>query len=146
MACALTKATSRRRLQRWQPIRPQGGTSPRRLRQSLTGLKTRWRLVGDSSLRWLRRRLLETSRVSGESPEIQTCRNVSSVSLVSSRSRRRRGDVSDTCWRLENVSPKNIEHVSISRDSPETPQETSRRRRGDVSATSEDSSRQLVAT
>ena len=107
--------TSRRRLQtRWQPIPPEvTGTSPRRLRSG-------------------------------------SCRNVSSVSLVSSRSRRGRGDVSsvadkislhgrrrnwwrrhgdlsETCWGL-----KKIEHVWISRDSPET-QLVSRRRRGDSS-------------
>ena len=51
-----------------------------------------WRLGGDSSLRWLRRRLLETSRVSWESREIQTC-SIFFFFLrlfpVSSRSRRR---------------------------------------------------------
>ena len=31
------------------------------LRPYLTGLETRWRLVGDSSLRWLRRRLRDVS-------------------------------------------------------------------------------------
>ena len=55
----------------------------------------------------------------------------------------RRGDVSETCWRLKK-SPKKIEHVWISRDSPET-RLVSRRRRGDVSATSGDSSRHLVS-
>ena len=55
----------------------------------------------------------------------------------------RRGDVSETCWRLKK-SQKKIEHVWISRDSPET-RLVSRRRRGDVSATSGDSSRHLVS-
>ena len=46
-----------------------------------------WRLGGDSSLRWLPQRLLETSPVSGESREIHTCSNFFlETFLVSSRS------------------------------------------------------------
>ena len=140
---------SRRRRRDVSETSPQLRGRLRQLRPYLIGLETRWRLE-------------ETSRVSGESWEIQTCsifcccwdlfqspaglrdvsetcwrrrRNVSSVSLVSSRSQRHREDVSDTCWRLENVSKK-IEHVSISRDSQETSQRRLRNQRRLESPTS----------
>ena len=171
MACALTKATSRRRLQRWQPIRPQvAGTSRRRLRDVssvagtspavavlyLTGLETRWWLVGDSSRRkfkhvdfWRlfpvssrsRRRLRNVSETYW-----RRRRNVSSVSLVSSRSRRCRGDVSDTCWRLENVS-KNRTCFNSPRlpGDPASLQETSRRRLRNQRRLESPTSRHLVS-
>ena len=152
--------------------------SLRHLRPYLIGLETRWRLESPLVAETSPRRLLETSRVSGESREIQTCsiflKTSFSLQQVSETSPRPAGDVAatsprpagdvaatspwfpaglgdvaetsprQTCWRLEKVSQK-IEQVSISRDSPET-RLVSRRRRGDVSATSGDSSRQLVAT
>ena len=102
MTCALTMATSWRRLQRWQPIRPEvAGTSLRRLLSCgnvsvtspavapyLIGLETRWRLKTPL-------RLLETSWVSGELREIQTC----SIFKDFFQSRRCLRDVSETCWR-----------------------------------------------
>ena len=113
MACAFTKETSRRRLQtRWQP----------------------W------FARKTRRRLRDVFSVAATSP---------AVSVVSSRSRRRhgdvmdmislrnwwrrRGDVSETCWRLEK-SPKSLQKNRTSLNFPRLPgdwaslQETSRRR------------------
>ena len=167
MACALTKATSRRRLKRWQPIRPVvAGTSPRRIRQSRRRLRDvflvagtspavaalyislAWRLGGDSSLRWLQRRLRDVSWRLAGSPgsrgkfkHVRLFWDFSSLQQVSETSPRRLRDLLKTSRErllsllgLQQVSetspipagdwkkspPKKIEHVSISRDSPET--------------------------
>ena len=78
----------------------------RQLRPYLIGLETRWRL--ESPL------VAETSRVSGESREIQTCSifffgGGGRLFPVSSRSRRRLRDVSETCWRRR----RNVSSVSL---------------------------------
>ena len=117
------------------------------LRPYLTGLETRWRLGGDSSLRWMRRRLLETSRVSGESREIQTCSIFLETFSVSSRSRRGLRDVRAQAMFWAPESPRLISlgsrgDVSLVRaqaifwspESPELPQLISRGSHGDVSA------------
>ena len=136
----------------------------RQLRPYLIGLETRWR------------RLRETSRVSGESREIQTCSNFlgdffqspAGLGDVSATSPRPAGDVTVTSpqfpWSPAGYgdvtetspipagdwkkSPKNRTCFNFPRlpGDPASLQETSRRRRGDVSATSGDSNRQLVAT
>ena len=120
-----------------------------------------WRLGGDSSLRWLRRRLppppppphprrlLETSRVSGESREIQTCSiffffffffwGGGETFSVSSRSRRRLRDVRAQSHvlvsRVAATSPWwERKPFFLSPESPELPQLISRGSRGDVSA------------
>ena len=81
------------------------------------------------------------------------CRDCRDWSVVVTRETKtwlalsRHGDVSDTCWRQKKSPPpkkKKIEHVWISRDSPEI-RLVSRRRRRDVSTTSGDSSRHLVS-
>ena len=62
MVCALTKATSRRRLQRWQPIRPQvTGMSRRRLRQSRRRLQ-RWQPIRPQVTGMSPRRLRQSRR------------------------------------------------------------------------------------
>ena len=59
----------------------------------------RWRLESPLVAETSPRRLLETSRVSGESLEIQTCSIFWRLFSVSSRSRRRLRDVSISCGR-----------------------------------------------
>ena len=130
----------------------------RQLRPYLIGLETRWRLESPLVAEMSPRRLLGVAGnsnmfdffgdffqspaglgdVSATSPRPagDVAATSSSVSLVSSRSRRRRGDVSDHSAGDWKMSPKKkIEHVSISRDSPET-RLVSRRRRGDIAETS----------
>ena len=178
MACALTKATSRRRLQRWQPIRPDvAATSLRRLLScgnvsgSCGPISLAWRLGGDSSLRDVSWRLagspgsrekfkhvrffLETfsslQQVSETSP--RPAGDVAATSPQSPWSPSGLGDVAETSpipagdWK-KSPPQKNRTCFNFPRlpGDPASLQETSRRRRGEVSATSGDSSRQLVAT
>ena len=121
MACALTKATSRRRLQsdnqfarksrgrRRDVSGSRGDVSEtssqlrgrlRQLRPYLIGLETRWRLESPLVAETSPRRLLETSRVSGESREIQTCsifgETFSSLQQVSETSPRRLRNINNS--------------------------------------------------
>ena len=115
----------------------------------LIGLETRWRPGGDTSLRWLRRRLRDATSpgdlpglrgVAGNSNMIDFLKAFSSLQQVSETSRRLRrlmrrcGDVSATCWRTCLNFPQ------LPGD-PSNLQETSRIRRGDVAATEKPSPR-----
>ena len=127
------------------------------------------------SLKWVKQRqaVSRRSRCNVSSVSSRSRRRRGDVSSVSSRSRRRRGDVAGTSpqSRVKLVSATNGDVAETSRrrlrdlleterslrknrtclifprlpGDPACLQETSRRRRGDVSATSGDSSRQLVA-
>ena len=103
-------------------------------------MEIRWRPGGDASLRWLRRRLLETNRVSGESREIHTCSIFWGDFFQSPAGL---GDVSATSSSIAATSRRLILAATGEtfprrlRDLLETKEteETLRRRCGDVSAT-----------
>ena len=115
------------------------------LRPYLTGLETRWRLESPLVAETSQRRLLETSRVSGESREIQTCLifffgDFFSLQQVSETSPRResashvlvsRVAATDQCQQSQRrLLGESASHF-WSPESPELPQLISR---GDVSA------------
>ena len=148
----------------------------RQLRPYLTGLETRWRLVGDSSLHWFRRRLRDVSwrRLAGSPGSRRNFKHVRFFFLrrlfpVSSRSWRRLRDLLETSpqrllsllglQQVSETSRRCLRYLLETGKCPTTKIEhvsisrdsaetrlVSRRRRGDVSATSGDSSRHLVAT